>query len=196
MRIVAAAAELFAARGYAATTVQAIAQAAGVSAVSVQQNGPKSALLLAALQFVSSGAEGFDSLREVPEMAARADELTRPADLIRITAEFAAASNARVSRLWIAMDRAADEDPDVAETFGGLIRRMRADTTVAIGFLAGLGALRTDRDREQLADILWTLPLPDLYHRLVEQCGWTPERYTRWLEDSLTEQLLEPASPQ
>ncbi len=47
-RVVEAAAELFAADGYARTTLAKIAEAAGVSAETVQGQGPKAALLIAA----------------------------------------------------------------------------------------------------------------------------------------------------
>ncbi len=51
-RIVAAAAELFAAEGYARTTLAKIAAAAGVSTETVQTHGPKAALMVAAVEYV------------------------------------------------------------------------------------------------------------------------------------------------
>ena len=189
-RIVTAAAELFVEQGYGATTLQAIAKSAGVSVMSVQLHGPKSALLLAALEQVSTGSEGFDSLSDVPEFADLADQISSPADIIRFSAAFAATSNQRVSKLWLAMDRAAAEDPDVERTFNSLLGRMRADAATAITAMASLGAVRTDRTPDELAAIYWALPLPDLYHRLVEQCGWTTQQYTEWLEQTLRELLL------
>ena len=54
MRIVTAAAELFAGEGYARTTLAKIAAAAGVSAETVQQmHGPKAALMVAAVEYVT-----------------------------------------------------------------------------------------------------------------------------------------------
>ena len=49
-RVVAAAAELFAAEGYARTTLAKIAAAAGVSTETVQTHGPKAALMVAAVR--------------------------------------------------------------------------------------------------------------------------------------------------
>src|SRR3954451_15005014 len=50
-RILTAAAELFAADGYARTTLAKIAAAAGVSPETVQGHGPKAALLVAAIEY-------------------------------------------------------------------------------------------------------------------------------------------------
>jgi AcrR family transcriptional regulator len=39
-------------------------------------------------------------------------------------------------------------------------------------------------------DIYITLVLPDIYHSLVLERGWSPERYETWLADNLVHQLL------
>ncbi|WP_264074786.1 TetR family transcriptional regulator, partial [Mycolicibacter minnesotensis] len=57
-RILAAAADLFATDGYARTTLAKIAASAGVSAETVQGQGPKAALLIAAIQYAGFGVAG------------------------------------------------------------------------------------------------------------------------------------------
>ena len=52
-RVVATAAQLFAAEGYARTTFAKIAAAAGVSAETVQCHGPKAALMIAAVEYAA-----------------------------------------------------------------------------------------------------------------------------------------------
>ncbi len=191
-RIITAATDLFVERGYGKTTLQAIADAAGVSVVSVQLNGPKGALLVAALEQVATGGEGFESVADVPDVADLVQQITNTDDLIHITTQFAAASNHRVVGLWLAMERAADDDPSVAQTYQQMINRMRTDyQNVFVGRLTTLGGTRTDRTRTELADICWAILLPDLYHRLVNQAGWTTERYTEWLQQSLRDLLID-----
>src|ERR1700747_2877842 len=57
-RVIAAAAKLFTTDGYARTTLAKIAAAAGVSAETVQAQGPKAALLIAAAGFAGVGVGG------------------------------------------------------------------------------------------------------------------------------------------
>src|ERR1700751_2894262 len=61
-RVVAAAAELFTADGYARTTLAKIAAAAGVSTETVQAHGPKAALLIAAVEYAGVGVSGEESI--------------------------------------------------------------------------------------------------------------------------------------
>jgi len=61
-RVVEAAAELFAADGYARTTLAKIAAAAGVSAETVQGQGPKAALLIAAVEYAGLGVSGEENI--------------------------------------------------------------------------------------------------------------------------------------
>jgi hypothetical protein len=39
-------------------------------------------------------------------------------------------------------------------------------------------------------DVYVTLVLPEIYHSLVLDRGWTPDRYETWLADNLVRQLL------
>src|ERR1700751_1184408 len=61
-RIMGAAAKLFAADGYARTTLAKIALEAGVSAETVQGQGPKAALLIAAIEYAGWGVSGEENI--------------------------------------------------------------------------------------------------------------------------------------
>jgi len=39
-------------------------------------------------------------------------------------------------------------------------------------------------------DLYITLVLPEIYHSLVLERGWNPDRYETWLADNLIHQLL------
>src|SRR6187549_1291782 len=61
-RVIAAAGQQFAEHGYARTTLNKIADAAGVSPETVQGHGPKAALLIAALESAAVGVAGEDNI--------------------------------------------------------------------------------------------------------------------------------------
>ena len=191
-RIVSSAAELFDERGYAGTQLRAIADRAGVSIQSVQLNGPKAALLLAALELVVTGGEGGESVFDAARSAELAPQLTSPAAFLSAAAEFSTAANQNGQGLWRALEAAAAEDPAVDEVYQDLVRRQIADCRRTIERIVEWRALREDRTPTEAADLLYALVLPDLYDRLVTRAGWPVERYRRWLTDVLVEQILDP----
>jgi len=179
-RILDVAGELFGTRGYAGTTLAAIARAAGVSAETVQANGPKAQLLLAAVERAAAGEEGRESLVDRPMGQAIATEpdperqLTRLVDLI-------AWSNARTWALWRQFGAASAADPIVREAYDGLIGRIHADWHRTVAMLEDRGLVAAGTDREQLAMTLWLLCMPDTYQRLVVEAGWSDAAFKRWL---------------
>ena len=54
------------------------------------------------------------------------------------------------------------------------------------------GALRSDIAPEEAADILGLLVLPSTYRRLVTQGGWTDERFSEWLGQTICTLLFKP----
>ena len=74
-RIIAAAGELFARQGYQATTIAAIARAAGVSGETVKTAASKAELLIAAFEVTFSGYEGAESLTDTDVAAGVLDGL-------------------------------------------------------------------------------------------------------------------------
>ena len=60
--------------------------------------------------------------------------------------------------------------------------------------LAATGRLRSDLTESRTADIIWSMNSPEFYLLLVEQRGWSPGEYERWLSDDWTRLLLEPVN--
>ena len=190
-RVLASAGRCFAAKGFTATTLGAIADDAGVSVETVQAHGPKKRLLLAALEAASAGVDGGRSILELPEArAVLAEENAR--DGLLGLASFAAELNGRIGRLWQAMAAAAQGDPDIAAAHAGLQERIRADFLTVARLLQQRGGLRTDLPVEDVALTLWLLTSPYQHEHLVVQAGWTAERYLAWLQRVLLEAALAP----
>jgi hypothetical protein len=191
---VTAAAELFEERGYRRTRLDDIAEAAGVSVQSVQLNGPKPMLLVAALEMASVGQEINGTLTAVPDVSSAINASTSAESLIRWIAEFATASNQRVSGIWWALEHAAAEDGSVEDVLSRQVTQMRNDARRGIEALLALGGGQL-KSPDQLADLLLALTLPDLYRRLVRKLGWSVADYTDWLERSLRFEILGLTSP-
>lgn len=190
-RVLESAGRCFAAKGFTATTLGAIAADAGVSVETVQAHGPKKRLLLAALEAASAGQEGGRSILEVPEAQAVLAQEDARAGLLGL-ASFAAELNGRIGRLWQAMAAAAQGDPEIASAHAGLQERIRTDFLTVTRLLQQRGGLRSDVPLEEVALTLWLLTSPYQYEHLVVQAGWTSQHYLAWLQRMVLEAALAP----
>ena len=188
-RLLTAAGSCFAERGYAGTSLKAIAQRAGVSVETVQLNGPKSELLLAAYEQLFIGEEGRRSLlgRESVQPLL---EMTDPPTMIAGMVDFLASANAQSAALAAAFEAAALSDPTIDEVLKGLGERARADARSATRLVADRGGVTSGRPLDEVADELWFLMRPPHYLTLIRQAGWTFEQYHAWLTRSATALLL------
>jgi AcrR family transcriptional regulator len=193
-RVVSAAQECFQEHGYVATTMRAIAQRAQVSVETVHLTAAKRDLLLAAFTLVVTGDDGPGRLLDRPEPKAILDD-PDPVRRLRRLADFVTGLNIRVTPLWRVFEQAAAADPQIATAYADLITRMRSELRDALTVLAERGDLRDDRPIDELADLLWLLVLPDQHFRLCDQAGWSLERYTAWLAESMLDLLLADRRP-
>ncbi|MDQ1129488.1 TetR/AcrR family transcriptional regulator [Microbacterium sp. SORGH_AS_0888] len=182
-RIVEAAGALFARDGYAATTMKAIADRAGVSVQSVHLAGPKAALLIAAFEVSFAGDEGRHSLADRPALV---EIMARESldDVLAGWLDYVAAANARTAGLSRAMLTASEMDAAAAEAVADLEARRRRDLRQAAEWLAGRGLLRPD-DVPRAGDELNLVVGPEAHDFLVLRSGWSPSEYRRWMEDTV-----------
>ncbi|WP_327000124.1 TetR family transcriptional regulator [Dactylosporangium sp. NBC_01737] len=189
-QIVAAAAELFVGGGYAATTIDAIAAAAGVSRKTVFTSaGGKAELLKLAYDHATAGDDEPVPLRERPVVKA----LEAEPDAARMLAGFAAmvtGIQGRIAPLHVALAGAAESDPEARTLFEHLEQQRLTAMQRPATLLSSRGALRDDLTVEMAADILWLHNDPGLYHRLVHKRRWTPAQFQDWLTRALQTQLL------
>ena len=184
-----AAGAVFAERGYVATTMQAIAGLAGVSVDTVYLTGSKRELLFAALEKGLVGDEGSHSALErtwVKEMFAEPD----PRRLLAVLAKAAGDAHARTAGIFHALVSGAEADEEVAQAYRELVVRMRADTVAIAALLDERRGTQRGVALEDLADTFWVITHVESYRHLVEEAGWTLERYVSWLEQILTRLVL------
>jgi TetR/AcrR family transcriptional regulator, regulator of autoinduction and epiphytic fitness len=190
-RMIASSRELFVTHGYAATTMEQIAAAAGVAVQTVYYT------------FKTKG----QLLTEVVEVTAAGDDAPVPASRRTWVQEMLSASSAqrvlalgvehgteiyaRVADLWPAVAAATATDAAVEEYWRGVVANRRRGQRAMVARVAELGGLRRDLDVERGTDLVVVLAGPDVYRGLVQEARWTVTAYKAWLFITLVRQLLD-----
>lgn len=187
--------ELFLEKGYAATTVAAVARRAGVAPDTVYKAfGSKIALLKEVLDLVIGGDDEEVALLDRAEPQAMREE----PDQRRQLAMFAAGMTRQLERVRPVDDilrGAAAVDAEAAELRADIQLRQRGDAMrTVVSWVVERGGLRDGVTDGDAAAMLWTLTAPEVHHMLRETWGWSADRYERWLRETLTAGLL-PGTP-
>jgi AcrR family transcriptional regulator len=183
--IIGAARTLFLDRGYALTTLEQVAEQAGVATPTVYATfGNKRELLFAIAQTARRGDAGPTPLLERPEIKQAHAEPDPERQIALVAAQVRRIRErtgpiARVIKLAGAVDaeiaaRSAQNERDRLGSMKVLARAIRAPglTTAAA------------------ADVLFALTSNELFELLVLDRGWSPKRYEEWLEQQLRAALL------
>jgi AcrR family transcriptional regulator len=188
--IVAAAHDLFLAQGYAATTIDGIAEAAHVSRRTVFNSaGGKAALLKLALDWAIVGDDESIAMADRPAVKAIQAE-PDPRKALMLWVQTVAEVAARIAPIGEVLTAAADVDPVAAELLAENSRNRLFGATAFIRYLASLDGLAAGMTEQRAADLCWALMDGHLYRLLVVQRGWSAMEFTRWLSDSLAATLL------
>ena len=173
-----AAHHLFVTRGWAATTVRAVAEEAGVSVPTVYAAyGGKAGLAQALVDAAALTADRARQLEDLEAAAGPADQLAamaafdrrlfeRAGDVIALVRE----AGGDLAELYATARRDADE-----------VRRQVFDSWPP-------GTLRTDTPTA--IDVYAALCSIDVYTTLTSERGWPPDRVERWWRDVLARELL------
>jgi AcrR family transcriptional regulator len=185
-----AAQQQFLDRGYAATTIAAVAAQAGVSVETIYKAfGGKPGLVRAIYD------RGLVGRQPVPAYQ-RADELrereTDPRTIMRNWGRIASEVHSMVSPIERLVRAAAANDPDMAALLQAHNDRREARARHHARFLRERGYLRQGITLGQATDILWTCTSDELYDLLVTQRRWSPPRFARFLGDYMIAALLPP----
>ncbi|WP_194909294.1 TetR/AcrR family transcriptional regulator [Catenulispora rubra] len=181
-QIAEAARALFAERGYVATTITAIAETADIPVPTIYSAfGNKAAILKDILKRVVATlnvSRQHEQARDDPDPARG---LRRLAGLQREQFE-------AMYDVMTVTTEAVRVDPEIAEE----LRRIMASRER--GFRRHIEAiaphLAPGTTVDDALDVYITLVLPEIYHSLVLERGWSPDRYEAWLADNFVHQLL------
>ena len=185
-RILAAARELFESRGYAGTTLEAIAEVAEVSPKTVSAGFGSKRTMLAEL--INPDAFSTHVQQLIEELRATPDPLGRLSLVAQITRQ---AYEPLVSELEL-LRTAGAVAPELAELARQVEARRRQNQARLVVYLHEHQMLRPGLPVEEATDLLWALTSYDLYRMLVVECRWEPVQYETWLTRLLTLQLLPP----
>ena len=190
LRILEASGDLFAERGYGATTIDAVAARAGVAVDTVYATfGTKKGMLSALIDLrVTGSGEGSDVLAGEGPRALRKVSNQR-----QMLAGFAADIVPRIERVRPiddVMQSAGAIDPEIAELRARMQENRFSKLRTFIEWLAANGALRRDMDVDEAATIAWTLTSPEVNRLLRDVRGWSSQRYQEWLSATLVRVLL------
>jgi AcrR family transcriptional regulator len=187
-RVLDTARSLFLAQGYAATTMAAVAEAAGVSVETVYKaHGNKARLVLAVFHDAIAGRS--DEPAEVRADRVSAEE-TDPVRRLRTFGEFVAEVAPRVAPVVLLVKAAAATDPDVAGVWQQMQDERLARMAGHARQLADDGHLRPGLGREEARDVLWLYNAPEVYDLMVVQRGWDPLRFGAWVGQAYVDALL------
>jgi len=183
LRIRSSARKLFATNGFVETTINQIADDAGVAHQTVYAVfGSKGGIVTAMLEDLEESA-GLDEW--VARMIAEED----PHRQLRIFVSWICTFfHQGAPMLRAALQALAD--PDVAAFAERGDANRRSGTRQLTAMWAAGGHLREDVDAEAAAQRLWLLTNVEQYLHAVDQLGWHTEQYEQWLGDLLEREIL------
>jgi TetR/AcrR family transcriptional regulator, regulator of autoinduction and epiphytic fitness len=184
-----AAGELFVGQGYAATTIQAVAERADVAVPTVYAVfGNKRELLRHLIEGAITGDDDpapITERTETQEIAAEPDARLRAAR----DAALARSISERVAPIARVAAEAAASDPELAAVME-MVKAARRDEMIAsVSMIAGPDGLRTDPD--DAAATLYVLYSPQVADMLMVDYGWSAERYEKWLARMLLDAVID-----
>ena len=180
--IVDAARKLFLERGYSATTMDAIAEEAGVAVSTVYAVYKNKRTILRAIR---EAWHEQTRAREINEEANRQPDPERRLEMVANATRRQWETGGAVVAVY---QGAAAADREAAAELREALRGRRAALDRVVEGMKE--ALRPDLDEDRAAAILRALCRPEVYRELVGESGWSPDDYEAWLLKTLTEQLL------
>lgn len=183
---------LFIDNGYAATTMDRIAEHAGVAVQTLYYTFRTKGQLLC--EVVEATAAGDEDAPPVLQRAWVQEMLTANSGqrVLALAVEHGADIFVRAAPLWPAVAAAAG-DPYVAGYWREVAANRRIGQAQMVAKLDELGALRPGLDANRATDIVVVLFGHDVFRSLIGEAGWSVADYKNWLLTALAQQLLHPA---
>jgi AcrR family transcriptional regulator len=183
-RILQAARETFREKGYGASTLADIADAAGVAEPTVRAVFKTKPNLVEHL--LRLAVRGSDDEVQLQQRDAFQQVLasTDPETLLDRLAAFAESVHRRSWDVLEIVRGAASSDPAIADLHEQRLRARHANQRTIANRLRELGALADGTSVDRAADMLWLYTSTDIYRMLVIERRWSAQRYRAWFRSA------------
>jgi len=181
--VLSAATRLFTERGWAGTTLAAVAGEAGTAVETVYSSfGSKSGLLIAAIDVAIVGDDGEMSLVDRPEFASLG--LGEWPERLAAAAQIISRAFVGAVPLMKALQEASASDE------ASKVRWDAYETDRRNVILGGLQLILGKPAPDSLVDSIWALASPEVFTKLTVERGWPVDRYEQWLVETATALLV------
>ncbi len=187
-RIVDAARAVMAERGWTGATIETIAEKAGVATPTVYSAFGSKLGIVEAMRHVMLRNS------KIPELTEQAQAEPDPARRLELWAKLVRQQMETSYDIISIHRQAALADARFAAEYRKVLdNRARHFAEFVRDLRDGLAH---DINSRTATDLLWAFSNEELWHELVEERGWSPDRYERWLAATLVSQLLDaPTAP-
>lgn len=190
-RVIDAATALFLDQGFGDTSIQRIAEEAGVSVQTVYAVfGSKAGILHAAIDVAVGGDDEEVLVRERPENAWVVEERD-PRAWVHRMARFVRRSHERSAAIIHLLESVAGADETLAELVETLVTARREDAGFAV-VNGPLDPAAVGLTADEAADLIGMWASVAGWIELVGRSGWTPDRYEEWLGALFERELVGP----
>jgi AcrR family transcriptional regulator len=192
--IVDAAITLFSEKGYVAVSLDAIAEAAGVSRATVFSSvGGKPEVLKAAFRAAFGRAAGAEGTPMPLVDRPRSREVRARPTAAGYLAGYAAlctSLHSHMARVYEAIREGARGDAEVNALWVEVNAERRRGASTIVADVKARAPLRAGLDEDEAADVVWVLNDPVHFHMLVHGRGWSAKKFETWLARALESELL------
>jgi AcrR family transcriptional regulator len=185
-----AARDAFLARGYAATTIPDVAARAGVSVETVYKAFRNKPGLLKAVFDVAVAGDDEPVPIMQRDFVAQINAEPDPATKLRMYAQHLHRTMPRTSGVLLLARAAATMDDDIAAVWQQMNGERLIGMTAFATHLHDSRSLRRGITIEHARDVLWTYNAVEIYDLLVNERGWSVDRYRDFVADALVAALV------